>query len=130
MLLNFVNASCCVPLPRVAGAALLQADISNTFQLRHKKLDGVIHGVCCLGQAVLVPHIVPKFKRGKLAIIRSQKPFINVNKYQIFRYTHSAIFLVQNTSRFFRATILSRIFFSLTGSQASSLASSPLSVEP
>lgn len=68
---------------------------------------------------------------GKWVILRHKSKIINIlKKYQIFRDTDSAIFLVQNTSRFFRATILSRIFFSLTGSQTLSLAKSPLSTEP
>lgn len=76
---EFVNAFYCVTLPWVAGAALLQTNISNTFQLRDKKLDGVVHRVCCLGQEVLIPLINPElkrksifFKRGKLVIVRHE----------------------------------------------------------
>lgn len=43
--MEFGNAFHCVPLPWVAGAALLQTNIPDTFQLGHKKLDGVIHRV-------------------------------------------------------------------------------------
>lgn len=69
---EFVNAFYFVSLPWVAGAALLQANISNTFQLSDKKLDGVVHCVCCLGQAVLVPLINPELKR-KSQILKKQE---------------------------------------------------------